>query len=114
MKNIKNEKEENVYFVGTRNYKYFNMDQAIKNSLDFLRINSFKNLFRIFYLNDYSRDLDKEENFNDEKLCLICYDKYEDNYDKKDKMMPVKLKCGHIFHYDCVYMTYKESNQIVK
>lgn len=35
------EKEENVYFVGRlANYKYFNMDQAIKNSLDF-----FKNKF---------------------------------------------------------------------
>ena len=52
-------------------------------------------------------DLNKDENFNDEKLCLICYDKYDENHTKKDKMLPVKLKCGHVFHYECIYMTYK-------
>jgi UDP-galactopyranose mutase len=34
------DKEENVYFLGRlANYKYFNMDEAIKNSLDFFKNN---------------------------------------------------------------------------
>jgi len=33
----KEELEKNVYFVGRlANYKYFNMDQAVRNALDFV------------------------------------------------------------------------------
>jgi UDP-galactopyranose mutase len=35
---LKEEQENRVYFIGRlANYKYFNMDQAIKNALNFFR-----------------------------------------------------------------------------
>jgi hypothetical protein len=36
----------------------------------------------------------------DENLCYICYDKLE-NSDV------IELKCGHKFHYDCIFLSYK-------
>jgi len=52
-------------------------------------------------------DLDKDENFDDSNLCLICYDEYKINKNVNDNTKCVTLKCGHKFHYECIYMTYK-------
>jgi hypothetical protein len=52
-------------------------------------------------------DLDNEENFDDSNLCRICYDEYKDDENVNDNSKCVTLKCGHKFHYECIYMTYK-------
>lgn len=52
-------------------------------------------------------DLDNEENFDDSNLCRICYDEYKDDENINDNTKCVTLKCGHKFHYECIYMTYK-------
>ena len=51
-------------------------------------------------------DVTQSESDNEldlDKLCLICHDeiKEEDN---------IKLKCGHNYHYKCIFMTYKLLN----
>ena len=38
--------------------------------------------------------MDKEK-----QICYICCETLEDNI--------VTLKCGHSYHYDCIYLTYK-------
>ena len=52
-------------------------------------------------------DQEKEKNFDDSKLCLICYDNYNEEPNINDNTKCVKLKCGHKFHYECIYITYK-------
>lgn len=37
-----------------------------------------------------------------DNICNICGDILETNI--------VKIKCGHIFHYECIKMSYKYSN----
>jgi hypothetical protein len=39
----------------------------------------------------------------EETLCNICHTDFEPNDDL------VKLKCGHVFHYECIYITYKNN-----
>ena len=47
---------------------------------------------------------DKNENtFDDKDICLICYDKLDNNISI--------LKCSHKFHYECILMTYKNSKK---
>ena len=36
--------------------------------------------------------------------CLICFSTFEEG--EKDL---VKLECGHVFHYDCIYACYKHA-----
>ena len=55
-------------------------------------------------------DIEKEENFDDSKLCRICYDDYNEDESINDKTKCVTLKCGHKFHYECIYITYKSLN----
>ena len=43
-----------------------------------------------------------EQNFDDKDLCLICYDRMETNQNLSI------LNCGHKYHYDCIYLTYKK------
>ena len=38
-----------------------------------------------------------------ESMCNICHTDFEPNEDL------VKLKCGHVFHYECIYITYKNN-----
>tara|TARA_B100001094_G_C18020283_1_gene714753 strand:+ start:624 stop:992 length:369 start_codon:yes stop_codon:yes gene_type:complete len=40
---------------------------------------------------------DEEE---EEKICSICGDELEKEY-------PIKLKCNHQFHYECILLTFK-------
>ena len=40
-------------------------------------------------------DIESEESFDDSKLCLICYENYDENYKINDKSKCVTLKCGH-------------------
>ena len=56
-------------------------------------------------------DIDVEETFDDSKLCLICYEDYDEKSVINDKTKCVTLKCGHKFHYDCIYMTYKSQKK---
>ena len=44
-----------------------------------------------------------DENFDDTNICLICYDKLDNNVSI--------LKCNHKFHYECIHMTYKNSKK---
>ena len=39
----------------------------------------------------------------DEHICPICYDKLDDNI--------IKLRCGHIFHYECILHQYRTTNK---
>ncbi len=47
-------------------------------------------------------------------ICLICGDciNNECNYidDPIMNMSYIKLKCGHSFHYSCIYISYKYTN----
>ena len=43
----------------------------------------------------------KDEEFDDKDICLICYGKME----KNDNLSI--LKCNHRYHYNCIYLTYK-------
>ena len=43
---------------------------------------------------------DSDVDIDLDKLCLICHDDIEE-----EDM--VQLKCGHKYHYKCIYMTYK-------
>lgn len=52
-------------------------------------------------------DLNKDNSFDDSKLCLICYEKYNEDESIKDGNRCVELSCGHKFHYNCIFMTYK-------
>lgn len=49
-----------------------------------------------------------------EICCLICGDILSNNYTDINtpeiNMSEVKLKCGHCFHYSCIYSSYKYSN----
>ena len=56
-------------------------------------------------------DIESEETFDDSKLCLICYENYDENSEVNDKSKCVTLKCGHKFHYECIYMTYKSQKK---
>jgi UDP-galactopyranose mutase len=59
-----NEEKKGVYFVGRlANYKYFNMDQAIKNSLDFFSNTILPN-FR-------EREIELKNKLKDEGHCII-------------------------------------------
>ena len=44
-------------------------------------------------------------------VCLICGDIINNEYDnvniKESNMSQIKLKCGHYFHYYCIYTSYK-------
>lgn len=42
----------------------------------------------------------EQSDYTIEDSCLVCHDKLEEND-------VVKLKCGHKYHYDCIFMTYK-------
>ena len=46
-------------------------------------------------------------------LCLICGDCIDNEYinvnDPEMNMSKTKLKCGHCFHYSCIYLSYKYS-----
>ena len=43
---------------------------------------------------------------NDNKnICNICYDIIDENNDNLSK-----LKCGHIYHHDCIVLSYTYSN----
>jgi len=52
-------------------------------------------------------DLNKDNSFDDSKLCLICYENYNEDENIKDGNRCVELSCGHKFHYNCIFMTYK-------
>ena len=39
------------------------------------------------------------DNKDDENICYICYQKLDNNV--------TTLKCGHKYHYDCIYLSYK-------
>ena len=39
--------------------------------------------------------------FNDNNICLICYDELDDNVSI--------LNCGHKYHYNCILLTYKNT-----
>jgi len=41
----------------------------------------------------------ENEDSEDTKECLICYDKLDESC--------IKIKCGHEFHYDCIVDAYK-------
>ena len=56
-------------------------------------------------------DINQEETFDDSKLCLICYEDYNEESDINDKTKCVKLKCGHKFNYECIYITYKSQKK---
>jgi hypothetical protein len=43
---------------------------------------------------------EKDEN-DEEIICMVCHDNLNNE---------VKLKCGHKFHYDCIFSTYKSNN----
>ena len=45
----------------------------------------------------------EEQNYSVEDCCLVCHDKLTDDDS-------VKLKCGHKFHYSCIFMTYKANS----
>lgn len=38
-----------------------------------------------------------------ENNCLVCHDKIKE----EDKVV---LKCGHKYHYNCIFMTFKSNN----
>jgi len=40
-----------------------------------------------------------------EKICLMCHDILDDS--NNDSNEPVKLNCGHKYHYKCILITYK-------
>ena len=48
-----------------------------------------------------STDSNEGEQFDDKNICLICYDSMENNNNISI------LKCGHKYHYNCIYQTYK-------
>jgi hypothetical protein len=39
----------------------------------------------------------------DDKICMACYTEIRDNETIS------KLKCGHNFHYECIFYTYKNN-----
>ena len=41
----------------------------------------------------------------EDNICPICYDLLDDSDKSLNK--PIKLKCGHKFHYDCIMTSYK-------
>jgi len=46
-------------------------------------------------------------------ICYICNETciYNENeIDTDEEKFICKLKCGHIFHYSCIYMSYKYTN----
>lgn len=66
-----------------------------------------KYLERFFLLeyvlqNNYGWEAD--DNYNIDKDCCICYESVKDT--------PVmKIPCGHVFHYDCVYTSILKFNR---
>ena len=44
----------------------------------------------------------EQDNYDVEDKCLVCHDKIESEL--------VTLKCGHKYHYNCIFMTYKSNN----
>ena len=44
-----------------------------------------------------------DTSFDDKDICLICYDKLDENVSI--------LKCNHKYHYKCIQMTYKNTKK---
>jgi len=79
--------------------KYYNQEIIITN------INSKQHDFDIFFKNYINLELleiaPKQECSED---CSICLENFNEN--SYEIMTPIKLACGHIFHYDCINKWY--------
>ena len=59
-------------------------------------------------------DLEKNEEFDDSNICRICYDDLNEDDTVKDNLKCVKLLCGHKYHYECIFLTFKSSKGLRK
>ena len=127
------QEEDNIHFIGRlASYKYFNMDQAIKNSLDYFKEHFEKEYVWLYIsdykdnrLNDYWLELQK---FNSDYDIIILNDsllyKYIDsenlNFFKKIKTIQLKsdfIRLYLLYNYggvwmDCTVLTNIRINKI--
>ena len=115
----------NNYCLFIENVKYLVKKQNvviqnyIENQIDFKLETTFSNKKILVYYNFVKHDIDiifldeisfdfftpKNPDYFNDKECSICLEKA--NHITHGGMMPVALKCHHVFHYDCIKKWYE-------